>query len=308
MDHTRKDRVAGRARRGDLRDRFRVVALTGILIALVAACSYGVGDFLGGVSTRRASWLPVTIYAEIIGCIPLGIATAYLSRATFGADAAWGAAAGVVGAAGIGLLYRGLGSGTMSVVAPITAVCATALPVIAGLAFGEQPPVRAFAGIGIAIAAIILISQAHDVPVVARTTLSVRGSVLIALASGVCIASFLILMSRAKGGGLWPLFVSRVVATATLSALALVTGRPQLPPREMRRTVAWCGVFDAGGTIGYVLALSRGTLGITATLISLYPAATLILARVVLGERLRRRQMLGMACALAAVVLISTAK
>lgn len=300
--------MADRARRGDLRDRFRALALTGVLVALAAACSYGVGDFLGGVSTRRASWLPVTIVAEIIGCIPLAVATAFLSRATFGADAAWGAAAGVVGAAGIGLLYRGLGSGTMSVVAPITAVCATALPVIAGLAFGERQGVQAFAGIGIAIAAIVLISQAHDVPVIARTTLSLRGSVLIALASGVCVAGFLILMSRANGGGLWPLFVSRIVATASLSALALVTRRPQLPPRDMLPTVAWCGVFDAGGTIGYVLALQQSTLGITATLISLYPAATLILARVVLGERLRRRQMLGIVCALAAVVLISSAK
>jgi len=195
----------------------------------------------------------------------------------------------------------------MSVVAPITAVCATALPVLAGVAFGERPATQAVLGIGIAIAAIVLISQAHDVPVIARTRLSLRGSVLIALASGVCVAGFLILMSRAKGGGLWALFVSRVVATVTLSGLALVTRRDQLPPPELRRTVAWCGVFDAGGTIGYVLALSRGTLGITATLISLYPAATLILARFVLGERLRRRQLLGLACAVAAVVLITSA-
>ena len=301
------DRVVARPGRGDLRDRVRAPALSSILIALVAACSYGVGDFLGGLSTRRASWLPVTIYAEIIGCIPLGIATALLSRATWGPNVAWGAAAGVVGAAGIGLLYRGLGSGTMSVVAPITAVCATVLPVLASLAFGERPHTRAVIGILIAIAAIVLISQAHDAPVIARTTLSLRGSILTAFASGVCIAGFLILMDRAKGGGLWPLFVSRLVATATLSTLALATKRPQLPPREIRPTVLWCGVFDAGGTIGYILALGRGTLGITATLISLYPAATLLLARFVLGERLRRRQLLGLACALAAVVLITSA-
>ena len=299
--------MAVRPGRRRVRHRVRTLALSAILIALVAATSYGVGDFLGGLSTRRASWLPVTIYAEIIGCIPLAIATMFLSRATWGSDVAWGAAAGVVGAAGIGLLYRGLGSGTMSVVAPITAVCATVLPVLAGFAFGERPHLRAVIGILIAVAAIVLISQAHDVPVIARTTLSLRQSVLTALASGVCISGFLILMSRAKGGGLWPLFVSRVVATVTLSGLALVMRRPQIPPREVRPTAAWCGVFDAGGTIGLVLALGRGTLGITATLISLYPAATLILARVVLAERLRRRQVLGLVCALAAVVLITSA-
>jgi drug/metabolite transporter (DMT)-like permease len=229
-----------------------------------------------------------------------------LSTATFGTDAAWGAAAGVIGGVGIGLLYFGLGSGTMSVVAPITAVCATALPVIAGVAFGEHPAPRAVAGIAIAIAAIVLISQAHDVPVIARTTLSLRGSVLTALASGVCVAGFLILMDRAKGGGLWPLFVSRLVATATLVGLALVMRRPIPTLRQVTPSVAWCGVFDAGGTIGYVLALQHGKLGITATLISLYPVATLILARFVLGEKLRGRQMVGLACAAAAVWLITS--
>jgi drug/metabolite transporter (DMT)-like permease len=195
----------------------------------------------------------------------------------------------------------------MSVVAPITAVCATALPVVAGVAFGERPRLQAIMGIGIAIAAIVLISQAHDRPVVARTTMSLRASVVTALASGVCIAGFIILIHRAKGGGLWPLFVSRVVATVTLGALALATGRALTPPREVLRTASVCGVFDAGGTIGLVLAFQHGSLGLTATLISLYPAATLILAIVVLNERLRRRQVLGLACALAAVVLIASA-
>jgi drug/metabolite transporter (DMT)-like permease len=293
--------------RGCVRDRVWVVALSPTLIALVAACSYGVGDFLGGLASRRASWLPVTVWAELVGLIPLGLATYWLSRPTLGADAAWGAAAGVIGAAGIGLLYRGLGAGTMSVVAPITAVCATALPVIAGLAFGERPTLQAFMGIGIAIAAIVLISQAHDTPVVARATLSLRGSVLTALSSGFCIAGFIILIHRAKSGGLWPLFVSRVVATVVLGALALATRRPLRPPREVQPTASWCGVFDAGGTIGLVLAFQHGTLGLTATLISLYPAATLILALIVLKERLRRRQVLGLACALAAVALITSA-
>jgi drug/metabolite transporter (DMT)-like permease len=300
--------VAVRRGRGRVRDRVRTAPLSSLVIALIAACSYGTGDFLGGLGTRRASWLPVTIYAELIGLIPLGIATYFLSHATFGADAAWGAAAGVIGGAGIGLLYKGLGSGTMSIVAPITAVCSTALPVLAGIAFGERPPVRALIGISIAIGAIVLISQAHDVPVVARTTLSTKGSVLIALLAGVCISGFLILMDRAKGGGLWPLFVSRIVATVVLVGLAVATRRALLPPRETLATAGWCGVFDAGGTIGLVLALAHGKLGITATLISLYPAATLILARVVLHERLRRRQMLGLAFAAAAVVLITGAR
>ncbi len=301
----------GRRRaRGRLHDRLRPwgQSLTAIIIALVGAGVYGAGDFLGGLASRRSSWLPVTIFAELIGLAPLLLAIVALgSPLPLPRDALIGGAAGIVGAAGIGLLYRGLGAGTMSIVAPITAVCATAIPVLAGLAFGERPGTLALAGIGVAIAAIVLISQPHA-SATGTGTASVRASVQTALGSGVCLAGFLILMSRAQSGGLWPLFVSRVVATTALAVLAIGSRRALLPPRPTWTIAGWCGFFDAMGTICYVLAVRQGSLGVVATLIALYPVSTLILARAVLGERLRRRQMVGLACAAAAVALITSAK
>jgi drug/metabolite transporter (DMT)-like permease len=234
---------------------------------------------------------------------PLALAAVLLrSPALTAGDVAWGAAAGIVGGVGIGLLYHGLGTGTMSIVAPISSVCATALPVLAGIAFGERPSGQALTGIVLAIASIVLISQAHAP---GAATVPVRHSVLTGVGSGVCVAAFLILMSRAHTGGLWPLFVSRTVATAELALLAVATRGALLPPRPLWTIATWCGIFDTGGTVLYILAVHRGSLGIVATLISLYPASTLLLARTILGERLRQRQMAGLAAAAAAVVLIT---
>jgi drug/metabolite transporter (DMT)-like permease len=262
---------------------------------------YGGADFLGGLATRRDAWLRVTIYAELIGLIPLAIATPLLwPHAPTAVSLAWGAAAGVVGAAGIALLYRGLGMGAMSVVAPITAVCATVIPVLAGLVFGEHPSPRALTGVVIAVLAIVLVSQGTHGP--AKIT---RAGVGMAIASGVSIGAFLILIAHASGNGLWPLLVSRAVATAVLIVLALLQRGTLIPARPVRRAVAWCGTFDAAATVCYALAVHPGALGIVATLISLYPATTIVLARIVLHERLRRRQAVGLACAAGAVLLIT---
>jgi drug/metabolite transporter (DMT)-like permease len=269
----------------------------------VASLLYGGADFLGGLATRRDAWLRVTIYAELIGLIPLALATPLIwPHPPTGVSLAWGGAAGIVGAAGIALLYRGLGTGAMSVVAPITAVCATVIPVLAGLAFGEHPSARALTGVAIAVLAIVLVSQGAHGP----STPTANGSgVGIALASGVSIGAFLILIARASGNGLWPLLVSRATATAVLIALALLQRGTLIPPRAVRPTVAWCGCLDAAATVGYALAVHPGALGIVATLISLYPATTIVLARVILKERLRRRQAVGLAFAAGAVLLIS---
>jgi drug/metabolite transporter (DMT)-like permease len=270
-------------------------------VALVGALLYGGADFLGGLATRRDAWLRVTIYAELVGLVPLALVTPFAwPHAPTPESLAWGAAAGTVGAAGIALLYKGLGSGSMSVVAPITAVCATVIPVLAGLAFDERPSALTLVGVVVAVLAIILVSQGSDGP----SGAGARG-IPLALASGVSIGAFLILIARASGNGLWPLLVSRAAATAVLVLVAVARRTALLPARPVRQTARWCGFFDASATICYALAVHPGALGIVATLISLYPATTIVLARVVLHERLRRRQMVGLAFAAGAVLLIT---
>jgi drug/metabolite transporter (DMT)-like permease len=279
--------------------------LLSIVIALFGAILYGGADFLGGVATRRDAWLRVTIYAELIGLIPLGIVTPLVwphqpSLASLG----WGLAAGTVGAAGIALLYKGLGSGKMSVVAPITAVCATVIPVLAGLVLGDHPSSRSLVGVAVAVLAIVLVSQGSHGHGAGEG--SGQSGVGIALASGFSIGGFLILIAQANGNGLWPLFVSRLAATGALIALALIRRQPLLPAVDVRATVQWCGVCDASATVCYALAVHPGALGIVATLISLYPATTIVLARLVLKEHLRRRQGVGLAFAAGAVLLITS--
>jgi drug/metabolite transporter (DMT)-like permease len=272
----------------------------------VASLLYGGADFLGGLATRRDAWLRVTIYAELVGLIPLALATPFVwPHAPTPVSLAWGAAAGLVGAAGIALLYRGLGTGTMSVVAPITAVCATVIPVLAGLALGEHPSPRALTGVAIAVLAIVLVSQGSHDPARTTSTGVTSTGVGMALASGVSIGAFLILIARASGNGLWPLLVSRAAAALVLIVLALLQRGTLIPARPVRPTVAWCGCFDAAATVGYALSVHPGALGIVATLISLYPATTIVLARLVLHEHLRRRQVVGLACAAGAVLLIT---
>jgi drug/metabolite transporter (DMT)-like permease len=219
--------------------------------------------------------------------------------------------AGLVGGVGIALLYRGLALGQMSVVAPITGVCATVIPVLAGIAFGEHPPLRAIIGIVVAVLAVLLVSQgsAHDGGGRGETEKSSSpvASVMMALASGVTIGAFLVLIARANGNGLWPLLVSRLAATGLLMVIALATRQRILPKPSARATATWGGIFDTSATVCYASAVHPGALGIIATLIALYPAGTLVLARVVLGERLRRRQSFGLVCAAGAVILITSA-
>jgi len=255
----------------------------------------------------------VTIYCEIVGLVPLAAAAAIVwPHAPSPGSLAWGIAAGVVGAAGIALLYRGLAVGAMSVVAPITAVCATAIPVLAGVALGERPSTRVLIGVATAIAAVVLVSTAHrPSPPAARpagdrpATERRGGGIVLALVSGISIGGFLVLIARARGNGLWPLLVSRCAASGVLAALALATGGSLIPAPSVRRLVLWAGLLDTAATICYATAVHPGALGIIATLISLYPASTVLLARVVLQERLAPQQTIGLACAAGAVALMT---
>jgi drug/metabolite transporter (DMT)-like permease len=282
--------------------------LTALLLAVFGAGLYGAADFLGGLASRRDQWLPVTTYVELIGLLPLAGVAWLLSHGTPTlVSLEWGAAAGLIGGIGIALLYRGLALGQMSVVAPITGVCATVIPVVAGIAFGEHPPVRAIVGIVVAVLAVLLVSQGSAHGGESGNSSSPVAGVAMALASGVTIGGFLVLIARANGNGLWPLLVSRIAAAGLLMVMALASGQRIIPQPIARTTATWGGIFDTSATVCYALAVHPGALGIIATLIALYPAGTLVLARVVLGERLRRRQSFGLVCAAGAVVLITSA-
>ena len=282
-------------------------------MAVLSSISYGAADFLGGLATKRGSNLfAVVAFSQLTGLILVGLCLPFLPPSSpSGLDLAWGAAAGLAGGIGVGLLYRGLAIGMMSVVAPVTAVCAVIIPVAVGVAWGEQLTWPAGLGILLAIAAIVLISQSghreEGRRATGRTTRRHTRGLLTAVASGVAIGIFLVCLERTgPNAGLWPLVPARVVSVSLFVLAGLLTRRPLTPRRDAVPMVVGGGALDMVANILYLFAVREGPLSIVATLTSLYPAGTVILARIVLSERLSRLQQAGMACAGVAIVLIVT--
>lgn len=279
--------------------------MTGIagLLAVLSSLAYGAADFLGGLATKRGS----TVFSAVVWSQATGLAVVLLvlpffprASPTF-ADLAWGAATGLAGGVGLAFLYRGLAVGMMSVVAPVTAVCAVIIPVGAGVAMGERPARIAVAGVALALVAIVLISQSGRV----EEGKDVRTGVPIAIASGIAIGIFLVCLERTgPAAGLWPLIPARIVSVSFIAACGLVARQTLLPQRSSWPIIVSGGALDMAANVFYLLAVRQGPLSIVATLTSLYPAGTILLARVVLGERLRLVQQAGVACAVLAIVLI----
>lgn len=280
------------------------------LFALLAAVVYGAADFLGGTVAKRATTLAAVVATQGAGLVLLLLGTPLMLDATVTAnDVLFGALAGLTGSVGVALLYRGLAMGPMSVVAPITAVCAVVIPLIAGLMFGEQLTPMAAVGVAMAIAAVVLLGQdsapdaaSTEVP---RSAAQVAQAVRIALVSGVAIGGFFVCLGRtAAPAGLWPLAVSRTVSVTVFLVVAFATRQAWKVPAVALPAAIACGGLDMIANGLYLAAVRQGQLSLVATLASLYPASTVLLARYVLGERLGRWQQVGVVAAVAAIVLI----
>ena len=277
-----------------------------IVFALLSATLYGSADFLGGLATRRSSVMPVMIFSQLAGLITLLLALPFLPPTTAThADFAWGALAG--GALGIGLmlLYQGLATGKMSVVAPVTAVLAVVVSAVAGIVLGDRLSLSASLGVVLAIGAITLISQDGAQKATRKRGLGIAQGLVAALSAGVLIGVFFAALKQSSPtSGLLPIVSARLAALVVLGAVAFW----RRPPLRVGRDAVWLivvvGALDILANVLYLLATRLGMLTIAATLTSLYPASTILLARLVLGERLRRIQITGLACAGVGVALI----
>ena len=280
------------------------------LLAIGSAVLYGAADFTGGLATRRASTLPVVLLSQAAGLILLALIVPLLPHTSPArADLLWGAAAGLTGGIGVALLYHALAIGTMAVVAPTTAVCAVAIPVLVSVLLGERPVPLAVAGIALGLVSIVLVSRqqgaAQPQPREPASPRSRPSGVGAALASGIAIGLFLLSFAQAgPNAGLWPLLVARTVSVTLFAVMTIAGGRSiRMPPRVTTLVIVG-GVMDMLANALYLVATRQGPLSIVVTLSSLYPASTVLLARMVLGERLHPWQITGVGCALAAVVLI----
>jgi drug/metabolite transporter (DMT)-like permease len=274
------------------------------LLALASAIFYGSADFLGGVVSRRLAAIAVVLVSQAAGLVVVVLLLPLLPAASpTHADFWWGAAAGLTGGIGVGLLYHALAIGTMSVVAPTTAVAAVAIPVVSSIALGERPGWLAILGIAIGIGAIVLVSQSSS-----TSTEPARPSgVGAAVAAGIAIGVFYLTLAQTRSAaGLWPLLAARAASVSLVALLALARRSTLRMSLSLGALTVLGGLLDMVANALYMLAAQMGPLSPVVTLSSLYPAATVLLARSVFGERLSRRQWVGVSCAFVAVVLIVT--
>lgn len=279
-----------------------------VALALVAAVAYGAADFFGGLASRRVATLAVAVWSQGAGLVLLALMLPFFPGAPRAADVGWGLACGAFGAVAIALLYRGLATGTMGVVSPLTAVLAAAIPVAFGAARGQSPTPPALAGIAAALVSIVLISAAPPKPGERRPG-GLPPGVPEALGSGIGFGVYFIgLAQPPQTAGFFPLLAARVVSFGVLGAAGLIAGRAALSARgDTLRTIVLAGVLDMAANVLYVVAAHSGLLAVVAVLTSLYPGATIVLAALLLGERLGRIQWLGVAVALAGIAAIAAA-
>ncbi|MFN8587506.1 MAG: DMT family transporter [Candidatus Eisenbacteria bacterium] len=276
-------------------------------LAFASSLLYGSADFLGGIASRRARALAVTLLTQALGLLAL-VAAAWGVGGTVPRDAwGWATGAGLCGSIGVLLFYRALAVGTVSIVAPVTSAIALVVPVAAGLLAGERPGVLPLAGIALAPLAVVLVGGGGVAPGTEDARRAQRALVL-AHVSGVLIGGFLVCVGRLPpGGGLWPLAIARAVGTVTIAAALVARRESPAAPRAAWAPILGCALLDVAANVCFRFAVARGALSLVATIVSLAPATTVLLARFVLHERLDARQKSGVAVALAAIVLLSRA-
>jgi drug/metabolite transporter (DMT)-like permease len=276
----------------------------GILLALAAAFFYGAADFFGGLAAKRNAVWPVVFVSGAVGLAAALVAVVlFRAGAPLPRDLELGALIGIVGIVGIAALYRGLAIARMSVVAPITAVVAAVVPIAYGVLRGERPSGMAILGIVLALGAVALVSRSSDEDVAGDPEPG-RAGLLLALLSGLGFG-FVYVLLAASSRGAWPLVASRTMFVLC-TGLIVWRMRPAvlLAPGTVRWTVL-SGALDMSANLLYLFALRHTLVAIAAVLASLYPASTVMLARIVLHERLGLVQWIGVACALAGVVLLA---
>lgn len=274
-----------------------------VLLALASAVIWGASDFGGGLASRRAGSQAVVFGSQVAGLVVLLVLMPWFGGSPTPGDLALGVAAGAGGGAGLVIFYRAMAEGVMSVVAPTTAVSAAAVPVLTGLALGERMSVAAAVGIVLALVAVLLVAAEGGL----GSLRDVRPAALApALLSGLLFGLFFVFLHRTHPAAALAPLVSARAAGAVLIGVVLLAGRRsmRLPGRALPM-VLLAGVGDMTANALYLLATQRGSLAVTGVLASLYPASTVLLAQLVLRERLARTQTAGLLAATAAVVLIS---
>ena len=272
------------------------------LLALSAAALSGSGDFLGGFASRRGSVTSVVFINHVSGLVVMLALGPLFGGSLDGPTILWGSLAGLSGAAAVLALYAGFTRSSMAVVSPIAAVGAGAWPVVYDMARGDIPGPVVLTGILLGLIAIWTISSGGRLGANDAVGLGVAYGV----AAGLGFGGLLILLSLGSdSSGVWALFPARVAGTVAIFAVILATTREFWGERAARLPSVAAGVLVTLGNSLFVVATTKGSLAVVSVLASMFPAATVILAWIVLRERLTRQRQIGLVMALVAVALVA---
>ncbi len=274
-----------------------------VVLGLAAALLYGIGDFAGGIASRRHTAITVLLFSYPVGAVLMALMLPLFGGHPDTHSTIFGVAGGAAGLVGVVLMYSLMTVAPINVISPVTAVLAAIVPVVIGVGIGERPHLSAWFGIALGLGAVVLVSRTTDDHPHGRI-----GARILALAfvSGLGFGMYFVFLARAgDDSGLWPLVISRVASAALIVPLAAARRAFGVVRGRMLGVVILAGACDALANMCFLLASRHGLLSLASVLTSLYPAATVILAVWLLREHTSTTQRWGLALAGGSIVLIT---
>ena len=268
-----------------------------------AALFYGLADYSGSRASRFANSASITFFGQAMAFMGIGVFLLFARTPVMPLESwLWTTGGGFGGALALVAFYKAMSMGSMTVIAPITAVIGLSVPVIAGVLSGERPSGSAWIGILLATVAVALVADVldrHDLPTPPRV-------IWMAVAAGLGFGMIFVCMGNASHDhGVWPLFGQRLVSVPTVAAIALIQTRSiSVPKRVILLSIA-AGVLDTSANGLYLLATSTELMSIVSVVVAMYPVATIFLAMTLDHERLHKSQGVGLLLAITSLVLIS---
>jgi drug/metabolite transporter (DMT)-like permease len=274
-----------------------------VVLGLAAAVLYGIGDFAGGIASRRHTAITVLLLSYPVGAVLMAVMLPFFGGHATGRSAVFGIAGGAAGLLGVVVMYSLMTIAPINVISPITAVLAAIVPVVVGVGIGERPHVTAWLGIALGLGAVVLVSRTTDAHPHGRIGLR---TVVLAFVSGLGFGMYFVFLARAgNDSGLWPLVISRFASAALILPLARARRAFAMIRGRMLAVVVVAGACDASANLCFLIASRHGLLSLASVLTSLYPAVTVLLAVSVLREHTSSVQRIGLALAAGSIVLIT---
>lgn len=274
----------------------------GIVLALISAASWGTGDFLGGLASRKLNQFQVLLFSTSSSMLLVFLcALLWGEHFPSGFNIILAVLAGVCGAAGLAALYKGLSLGNAALVAPVAGVVGALIPTLVGIVIEGLPGGLQLLGFGLSIAGIWIVSRSHD-----GDASGGRDGLIMALLAGFGFGGFLALVAQFEGNQVFAPLVFSKLASVSFAFVLLRTRRLPIPKLKAAPVAIISGFPDAGGNIFYLFATQFTRLDIAAVLSSLYPAGTVLLSSIFLKEKLTVYQWLGVGVCLAAIMLITS--